>query len=102
MARKAVHENRPHLFSGAILIACGVMYLRLAALVGLFNQTLLMTLWPIFVALAALAMAVGWLWSRASGPKGHTVHREFHPHNPPHLLTPIVFPLLSFGILLAT
>src|SRR5260370_3035376 len=102
MARKAVHENRPHLFSGAILIACGVMYLRLAALVGLFNQTLLMTLWPIFVALAALAMAVGWLWSRASGPKGHTVHREFQPKNPLELRTAIVFALLFVGMLIAT
>ena len=34
MARRAKRELRPHLFAGGILIACGVMYLRLVILSG--------------------------------------------------------------------
>ncbi len=34
MARRAAQEQRPHLFSGGILIASGVMYLRLIALLA--------------------------------------------------------------------
>ena len=102
VSKRAVHENRPHLFSGAILMACGVMYLRLAVLVGLFNQTLLLTLWPVFLALAGLAIAIGWLWSRASRPKGQPIHREFQPKNPLELRTAIVFAILFVGMLIAT
>jgi len=64
IARRAAREEHPHLFSGGILIACGVMYLRLAALLALFNRQLLTVLWAPFVVLAAVALLCGWLWSR--------------------------------------
>ena len=38
MSRRAAREQRPHLFAGGILIASGVMYRRLAALLTLFNR----------------------------------------------------------------
>ncbi len=41
LSREAAREKRPHLVSGATLMASGMMYLRLAALVGLFNRALL-------------------------------------------------------------
>src|ERR1700674_4896685 len=62
LARRARGENHPHLFSGASLIASGMMYLRLAALLGLFNRNLLLTLGLPFAALAGVAIGVGWLW----------------------------------------
>ena len=40
LARRAKREDRPHLFSGATLVASGTMYLRLAALLALFNRSL--------------------------------------------------------------
>ena len=52
LARRAAHEEHPHLFSGGILMACGVMYLRLIALLGLFNRQLMVMLLPAFLALA--------------------------------------------------
>ncbi len=64
MSRRAAREDRPHLFSGGILIASGVMYLRLAALLILFNHQLGVTLAPACLALAAAAIATGWFWSR--------------------------------------
>ena len=63
-ARRAAREQRPHLFAGSILIASGVMYLRLAALLALFNRQLMALLAVPFLVLAALGVSFGWLWSR--------------------------------------
>jgi uncharacterized membrane protein (DUF4010 family) len=52
MARRAARENRPHLFAGGTLMASGVMYVRLTVLLGIFNRTLLLLLWPSFAVLA--------------------------------------------------
>ena len=41
LARRAARERQPHLFSGRTLIASGMMYLRLAVLLALFNRGLL-------------------------------------------------------------
>ena len=41
MARRAAREQHPHLFAGGILIASGVMYLRLVMLLALFNRQLM-------------------------------------------------------------
>jgi len=41
LAKRAKRENRPHLFSGVTLVASGMMYLRLAGLVMIFNRSLI-------------------------------------------------------------
>ena len=64
LAKRAARENRPHLFSGGTLMASGVMYLRLAGLVTLFNPALMKTLGLPFLSLAAAGMLVGWIWTR--------------------------------------
>jgi uncharacterized membrane protein (DUF4010 family) len=64
-ARRAAREGRPHLLSGCTLMASGMMYLRLAALVGLFNPRLLSMLGAPIIVLAMLALGGGWLWSCA-------------------------------------
>ncbi len=64
MARRAAREQHPHLFAGGILIASGVMYLRLVALLALFNRQLMSLLALPFLVLAGLAVGVGWLWTR--------------------------------------
>jgi uncharacterized membrane protein (DUF4010 family) len=63
-SRRAAREERPHLFAGGILIASGVMYLRLVALLALFNHQLVATLAPAFLVLAGVAIGAGWYWSR--------------------------------------
>jgi uncharacterized membrane protein (DUF4010 family) len=60
MSRRAAREEHPHLFAGGILIASGVMYVRLFALIALFNRRLVASLVPAFLILAAAAIAVGW------------------------------------------
>ncbi len=102
MARRAAREQHPHLFSGGILIASGVMYVRLAALVALFNHNLAVLLAPPFLVLAVLAIATGWFWSSRPDPQASEVKREFEPKNPLELQAAFLFALLFLVMLVAT
>ncbi|HUA14141.1 MAG TPA: MgtC/SapB family protein [Verrucomicrobiae bacterium] len=102
MSRRAAREQRPHLFAGGILIASGMMYLRLTALVALFNRRLVSTLAPAFLVLAGVAMLGGWLWSRRPDPVPSEIKREFEPKNPLELLAAFLFALLFLTMVVAT
>ena len=102
LARRAKGGEQAHLFSGGILIASGVMYLRLAVLLALFNQELMKRLAIPFVVLACVAMIAGWLWSRQSDAavmKGSSVAE---PRNPLEISAALLFALLFVGMLVAT
>lgn len=100
--RASQKEKRPHLFSGGMLIASGVMYLRLAMLVGIFNQALLLRLAPAFLALAGSAILAGWLWSRRPDPSSEKIQREFVPKNPLEFRAALLFALLFVVIIVVT
>jgi len=102
MARRAAREPHPHLFAGGILIASGVMYLRLVALLALFNRQLLSLLALPFLALAGLAVGIGWLWTRRADPSAQAVQREFEPNNPLELLAAFLFAGLFLAMMIAT
>jgi uncharacterized membrane protein (DUF4010 family) len=102
IARRAKRENHPHLFSGGTLIACGVMYLRLIALLALFNRGLMIALAPSFVVLAGLAVAFGWLWSRRADRGTDDVKREYDPKNPLELRAALLFACLFLVMLIVT
>jgi uncharacterized membrane protein (DUF4010 family) len=102
MSRRAARENRPHLFAGGILIASGVMYLRLAALLTLFNRQLGAMLAPACIVLALLAIAAGWLWSRRPDPVISEVKREFEPSNPLELTAALLFAIFFLAMLVTT
>jgi uncharacterized membrane protein (DUF4010 family) len=78
------------------------MYLRLAALLALFNRELMTRLGPSFVVLAFLAIGAGWLWSRKENSTGTNVQREYEPTNPLELRAAFVFALLFLAMLVAT
>ncbi len=102
MARRAAHEEHPHLFSGGILMASGVMYLRLVALLALFNARLMMILMPEFLTLAGLAIAGGWIWSRRPDASSAQVEREFVPKNPLELRAAFLFAFLFLAMVTCT
>ena len=102
MARRAARENHPRLFAGGILIASGVMYLRLSILLALFNRQLMSLLDLSFLVLAGLAVSVGWLWTRGTDATDQGVQQEFEPKNPLELLAAFVFAALFLGMLVAT
>lgn len=102
LARRAARESRPHLFAGGTLIASGMMYVRLAGLVSLFNRNLIAALGLPFAVLAGAALAAGWIWTRL--PDAHTgpVAREFEPRNPLELRAALLFAALFLAMLVAT
>ncbi len=102
MSKRAAREQRPHLFAGGILIASGVMYLRLILLVGLFNRSLMGMLALPFSILAVVAVGGGWLWSRVPDVTSGEVKREYEPKNPLDLRAAFLFALLFLVMLVAT
>ena len=102
MAKRAKRENRPHLFSGATLVASGMMYLRLAGLVTIFNRNLITLLGVPFLVLAGASIACGWLWSRIPDATAGDVKREFEPKNPLELRAALGFAVLFVAIVVAT
>ena len=102
MSRRAAREARPHLFAGGILIASGMMYLRLSALLMLFNHQLGLTLAPACLVLAALAIATGWFWSRRPDAQDSVIKREFEPGNPLELIAAFLFAFFFLAMLVIT
>jgi len=102
LARRAQREKRPHLFAGCTLIASGMMYLRLIALVSLFSRSVLTMVGVPFAALAALAVIAGWIWSRLPDAFSGEVKREYQPGNPLELRAAFLFALLFLFMLVAT
>jgi uncharacterized membrane protein (DUF4010 family) len=102
MARRAAREQRPHLFAGGILIASGVMYLRLVILLSLFNRQLMLLLYIPFLVLAGLAVGFGWLWTHLADKNAQDIQREADPKNPLELMTAFFFAGLFLAMLVAT
>ena len=73
IARRAAREQRAHLFAGGMVIASGVMYVRLVALVAIFNRQLVGLLALPFLVLAGLAVGGGWLWSKRPDSSDHAI-----------------------------
>ena len=102
LARRAKSENQPHLYSGSILIASGVMYLRLIALLALFNHALLRLVLVPFLVLAGIAAGTGWLWSRRADHAQTVTQDSLEPKNPLDLLAAFFFAALFLVMLVAT
>jgi len=102
LARRSVSEQQPHLFSGSTLIASGMMYLRLALLVALFNHALLRVLGLPFVLLSASATLAGWLWSRVPDPSVNKSDRRLEPGNPLELRAALLFATLFVVMVIIT
>ena len=102
LAKRAREQSRPHLYSGSMLVASGVMYLRLLALLGIFNRPLLHRLGLSFLLLAAAALVGGWLWTRIQDDGASKAERTFQPKNPLELGAAFLFAGLFLAMLFIT
>ncbi|MFZ1937807.1 MAG: MgtC/SapB family protein [Terracidiphilus sp.] len=102
LAKQGKRENHPYLFSGGILMASGVMYLRLAILLALFNRQLMAVLALPFLVLACVAVGFGWLWTRRADTGFQPLERDLGTKNPLELTTAFLFALLFLVMLVAT
>lgn len=102
LAKRAREQSRPHVYSGAMLVASGVMYLRLLALLGIFNHQLFHRLGLPFLLLAAAALGSGEIWMRRPDPGVSKSTPPFQPKNPLELGAAFLFAGLFVGMLLVT
>jgi len=102
LARRSNAEHQPHLFAGGILIASGMMYLRLTLLLAIFNHGLLQVLGIPFILLAGSALLAGWMWSRLPDPPAEVSDREIHPANPLELRAAMLFASLFVAMVIVT
>jgi uncharacterized membrane protein (DUF4010 family) len=102
LAKRAREESRPHLYSGSILVASGVMYLRLLALLAIFSPPLLRRLALPYVLLAGVALLGGWLWMRMLDRGGPKTEEPLQPKNPLELSAALLFAALFVGMLFVT
>jgi len=102
LAKRAREQSRPHLYSGAMLVASGIMYLRLLVLLGIFNRPLLHRLGLSFLLLAAGALLAGWLWTRRPDEGAAKSTQPFQPKNPLEVGAAFLFAGMFVGMLFIT
>ena len=102
MARHARSAHAPHCYSGGILIASGVMYLRFLVLIGFFNQDLARQLLGPFLLLGAVGVAGGWLWSRIPDAASGGTGVGYVTKNPLELTAALSFAAVFVVMLAAT
>ncbi len=102
LAKKSRGAARPHLYAGSILMASGVMYVRLLGLLWIFNAGMFRRLGPFFAALAAAGLAFGAWWARRADPGGGAAQSDAAPKNPLELDAAFLFAALFLAILVAT
>jgi len=102
LARRSRSVQQPHLFAGGTLIASGMMYLRLALLVAMFNRALVVALGLPFILLASAAMLTGWLWSRIPDLECTNSERKLDPGNPLELRAALLFAALFVSMVILT
>jgi len=99
-AKEAGHS--PRCFSGAILLASGVMYLRLAGLIAIFNRHLLASLALPLVVLALIGSVAGVLWSRSSEKEAEDLNQGLVASNPLELWVALLFGSLFVAMIVLT
>jgi len=102
LAKRSRENPSPYQYSGAMLAASGMMYLRLLALLFIFNRDLLHRLAVPFLLLAAAGLLGGWLWMQRSDGKEAKAEEKFQPKNPLELGAAFLFAGLFVAMLFIT
>jgi uncharacterized membrane protein (DUF4010 family) len=101
MARRAREAKAPHCYSGAILLASGVMYFRFLALVAFFNAELMRRLLLPFLILGAVGVAGGWAWSNLPDEDGKGADEGYLTKNPLELTSAFSLAIVFVAMLVA-
>ena len=102
MAKQSKVSCRAHRYSGAILLACGVMYIRMGIFIALFNPTLAQAVAWRLLLVAAAGILGGWAWARhCTGTPGQEPETAA-AQNPLELKAAFLFAGLFVVLLVAT
>jgi uncharacterized membrane protein (DUF4010 family) len=85
-----------------IVLATGVMYLRLLIIIFVFNRSLVLVLAPALLVLSALALAMALVWYWMGGASRRETGQRAAPANPLELGTAATFAVLFVVISIAT
>ncbi|GBF80770.1 MgtC/SapB family protein [Aphanothece sacrum] len=104
LAKQSTRTNHPHRYAGGILMASGIMYVRLALLIILFNPNLGKELTLPFSLLAIVGVGGGWLWSsRIESPTISLEEKKaYSSRNPLELKAAFLFAFLFVIIVIVT
>ncbi|GLH70110.1 hypothetical protein GETHPA_16430 [Geothrix rubra] len=102
LAKRAAAGQRPHEYTGGIVVASAAMYLKILALVWMFNRDLALTLAPWFLILAAISALGGWFVYRLHDPEATDTPEAAHPHNPLELRAAFFFAAVFVVMLIVT
>jgi uncharacterized membrane protein (DUF4010 family) len=101
MAKQARAAKAPHCYSGAILLASGVMYFRFLALIAFFNAELMRRLSLPFLILGAIGVAGGWAWSSLPDGGGKGADAGYLTKNPLELASAFSLAVVFVAMLVA-
>jgi uncharacterized membrane protein (DUF4010 family) len=102
LAKRARNEFHPHLFSGAMVVGSGMMYVRLIALLAIFSSELLRRLYIPYLALAVIGVVGGWAWTKRRDAKSETVAAGQPAGNPLEMSAALLFGALFILMLAIT
>ncbi len=91
LSKRAKDASQPHLYSGSTLVASGMMYLRLLALIAIFNRGLFLRLCWQFALLALIAIVGGYAWGRIPDRAANENHEPYSPKNPLEMSAALFF-----------
>ncbi len=95
-------EGASHIFAGSILMASGVMYLRLFILIAIFNFALLARIATPLLTFTVIGLAGGWLWTRRPDKQPMEIKKEYVPRNPLELWVAFLFGGIFVAMLVLT
>jgi uncharacterized membrane protein (DUF4010 family) len=102
LAKRAREAHSPRLYAGSMLIASGMMYVRILILVALFNRGVAANLfWPFLVA-ALAGLAFGWYWTRVPIPSNKSGRENPRTKNPLELSAAFFFAAMFLALLAAS
>jgi uncharacterized membrane protein (DUF4010 family) len=95
-------DGASHIFAGGILMASGMMYVRLIILVAIFNFALLAQIATPLLAFGAIGLTGGWLWTHLPDKQPIDIKKQYVPRNPLELWVAFLFAGIFVGMLVLT